>query len=421
MDRPILRDLMITDTRNILKDKHVVIIWQRFLPYHIARIKKLNERLAGMGCRLTAIEAAPLDNSYGFTDEISLRTGFNHLSLFPAKNYHQLQAGMVYEKILETLERLDPDIVFAPAINTPEGMAAVSYRVKKNKRSVMMDDAWELTYKRGRLINFIKRLIHLNIDAAFVPAPSHLSHYKKLGFPEGRIVFGIDTVDNDYFSSGSAGAGANESQLRQRLTLPRKYFLYVGRFLPKKGLETLIEAYKIYRRETAKDPWSLVLVGSGSHIDQVRESGQNVPGVVFKGPAYGSDLCSLYGLASVAVFPSLKDTWGLVINEAMASGLPVIVSTGYGAARSLVSEGENGWSFEPGDVKHLAVLMATSSKLPESELQKMGEASRRIIQDWSLDTFVEGAISAMALPRRREAGLLSNMAVKFWKGHMRTT
>jgi glycosyltransferase involved in cell wall biosynthesis len=107
------------------------------------------------------------------------------------------------------------------------------------------------------------------------------------------------------------------------------------------------------------------------------------------------------------------------VNEALASGLPVIVSRGCGAAKTLVKEGENGWTFEPGAIEELAALMAQMSSLSDSVLQDMGQASRQIVAQWGLDRFVDGVLAALKIPRRPDAGFLSNLLTRLWKGHVR--
>jgi len=132
-------------------------------------------------------------------------------------------------------------------------------------------------------------------------------------------------------------------------------------------------------------------------------------------------LCVYYSMASVFVCPSVSEPWGLVINEALASGLPVLVSTGCGAARSLVKDGNNGWTFPPGNEDALASLMLRISALLPGELQEMGDRSRNIIGNWSLDRFADGALSALTLPKHQPAGPISDALTFLWKGHVRIT
>jgi glycosyltransferase involved in cell wall biosynthesis len=398
---------------------HVAIIWQRFLPYHTARLRHLRKRLVERGDGLTAIEVASSDESYAFPDASEERD-LGHICCFPGTSYHGLKADEVLYAVLATLRRVQPDVVFAPATPFPEGMAAIRYRIESGCRTVLMDDAWEHTDRRGWVTRFIKRQIHANVDAAFIPAPSHARYFEDMGFPADRIVFGVDVVDNDYFSASTLKTRAEKESLVRSLKLAENYFLFVGRFLPRKGIEDLLISYGDYRNKVTA-PWDIVLVGTGPAFDHVRNVSSQMSGVHIAGPQFGDDLCRYYALACVLVVPSVSDPWGLVVNEGMASGLPVIVSRGCGAAKTLVLEGKNGWTFDPGDVETLTGLMCRISELSREELAKLGKVSERIIAEWSLERFSEGVFEAMSIPRRRAAGLISNLAVRLWKGRMRTT
>ena len=205
------------------------------------------------------------------------------------------------------------------------------------------------------------------------------------------------------------------ARLRAGHGLPLNYFLFVGRFLTRKGIEGLIEAYKQYRK-TSEEPWGLLLVGDGQDGAKFRSMAEGLRDVRFVGPCYGEELCRYYALAGALIVPSISDPWGLVINEGMACGLPVVVSRGCGAAKTLVQEGENGWTFESGDSETLAVLMSRLSSMPAETLDKMGERSKQIISGWSLDRFSDGVIKALTIPHRPPAGFISNLAVQLWEG-----
>jgi len=395
---------------------HIAIIWQRFLPYHVARIRHLLACCETNGHKLTVIEVASQDAAYAFPNVES--GDFDHICCFKGLSYHRLGIDEIRHKVFSNLDTMRPDVVLAPATPFPEGMAAYAYCLSAGKKAVMMDDAWEHTDQRGGLTRFIKRQIHRNIDAAFVPATSHAPYYERLGFPRERIIFGVDVVDNEYFALNAEIARTRAKAVRQRLGLPENYFLFVGRFLPRKGLECLVEAYQSYRQQVLDRQWPLVLVGSGEHLESVQKKAGGTEGIIYAGPKFGDDLASLFGLASALVVPSDIDPWALVVNEGMASSLPVIVSRGCGAAQTLVREGENGWTFEPGDANTLAHLMAVMSGLSADELAGMGEKSKDIIADWSLDRFVDGVMKAIEVPRRPSAGLLSKLATKLWKGRV---
>lgn len=400
---------------------HIAIIWQRFLPYHIARIKHLSGRLSPLGHRLSAIEVASHDISYGFpvTEIDDNGNAFKHTCCFPGMSYHQLGAKQIHQKVLSILKGLHPEIVFAPATAFPEGMAAYVYRSLSGGRAVMMDDAWEYTDRKGFPTRIAKKIIHRNIDSAFIPGGGHLSYFMEMGFPEERVIFGIQAIDNDYFREEAERARMDEITHRNLHSLPSDYFLYVGRFLPRKGLETLIKAYSGYRKRVTATPWSLVLVGDGDYLDHIKNLAGNLPEVYFAGPKFGAELCLYYGLARMLIVPSLSDPWGLVVNEGMASGLAVIVSRGCGAAKTLVQEGENGWTFEPRDDEALTKLMEKASSLPRDALNEMGRKSQSMVSEWSLDRFADGVLKAIEIPRRPPAGLISDTLTRLWKGRVR--
>ncbi|MGQ9647603.1 MAG: glycosyltransferase family 4 protein [Thermodesulfobacteriota bacterium] len=400
---------------------HIAIIWQRFLPYHIARIKHLSGRLSPLGHRLSAIEVASQDVSYGFpvTEIDDNDNGFKHICCFPEESYHKLGGKQIHKKVLNTLEGLQPDIVFAPATAFPEGMAAYAYRLYFGKKAVMMDDAWEYTDRRHFPTRIVKRMIHRNIDLAFIPGDSHLPYFTEMGFPEDRLLFGIQAIDNDYFREEAERARMDEITHRNLHSLPSDYFLYVGRFLPRKGLDTLIEAYSNYRKHAGITSWNLVLVGDGDYVDHIKKLARYLPEVYFAGPKFGAELCLYYGLARMLIAPSLSDPWGLVVNEGMASGLPVIVSRGCGAAKTLVQEGENGWTFEPGDDEALTKLMVQASSLSLDCLKEMGRKSQSIVSEWSLDRFADGVLKAIEIPRRPPAGFISDALTRLWKGQIK--
>jgi glycosyltransferase involved in cell wall biosynthesis len=175
---------------------------------------------------------------------------------------------------------------------------------------------------------------------------------------------------------------------RRLYSLPERYFLYVGRFAAEKNLFRLLEAFKLYRGSSGDRPWDLVLVGSGPDRQAIDEyiRRNDVPGVVFSGFRQIGELPAFYALAGCLVLPSLSETWGLVVNEAMAAGLPVLVSERCGCVPELVHPGLNGYVFDPLDVEELARLMALMTSR-QVDLKAMGEESRRIISLYSPESW----------------------------------
>ncbi|MBI2428152.1 MAG: glycosyltransferase family 4 protein [Ignavibacteriales bacterium] len=395
---------------------HVAIIWTKFLPYHVARINHLRKRLSAEGHRLTAIEVASKDALYPFPEQ-QVATD-DYVCIFSGRSYRALSPMAIHTRIYSTIERLAPDVVISPSTPFPSGMAAIKYCLRNNKFSAIMDDAWQLTDTRGWLIASVKKIIHKIVDAAFIPSAFHASYYERMGFPSDRIVVGVDVVDNDFYSRHSHSARERDNELRRELQLPKKYFIFVGRFIKRKGIETLLKAFRHYRSSTGSAAWDLVLVGDGIEIGEYKMTAQQIDGVHFSGAHYGEKLCAYYGLAKVMIIPSDVETWGLVVNEAMASRLPVIATSGCGAARALIEEGKNGWMFQPRDHRRLSQLMTTVSSLPDDELKEKGEHAFHTIQSYSLETFSTSALSLFSMTQRNKNLLMPNIVTRLWPGRI---
>jgi glycosyltransferase involved in cell wall biosynthesis len=150
----------------------------------------------------------------------------------------------------------------------------------------------------------------------------------------------------------------------------------------------LLDAYAGYRKAAGRSAWGLVLVGSGHEEALLRDQAKELPEVVFAGFQQMDTLPVYYGLASCLVLPSVSESWGLVVNEAMAAGLPVLVSHHCGCVPELVKPGVNGYVFNPLDTGGLARLMGLMSSR-SVDADKMGEASRRSVAVYTPETWAE--------------------------------
>ena len=133
-------------------------------------------------------------------------------------------------------------------------------------------------------------------------------------------------------------------------------------------------------------------------------------------------LRELFTGAYAFILPSKGETWGLVVNEAMASGLPVLVTNQAGCASVLVKEGINGFTFSPENIEELACLLSHMHHISKEERNKMGQKSKEVIGAWGMDRFCKGVYDAIQFVIRQEQRkpyLLSRMIIKKWKGRYR--
>lgn len=236
----------------------------------------------------------------------------------------------------------------------------------------------------------------LGLCSAFVVAgQSSLGYLKELGIAEERVFTAPNAVDALLFATLADEAKRSRLQVRERHFLPPRYFLYVGRLVRSKGVFDLLDAYAQLNAEL-RTQVGLVFVGDGGdRPDLMHSASRTGPGTIqFTGFVHRENLPEFYGLADVLVFPTHSDPWGLVVNEAMACGLPIIVTHVAGCAPDLMQNGENGYVIPPRDVASLAEAM--SKLASDSGLRsEMGKRSRERISANSPQAWAEGVLRAM--------------------------
>jgi glycosyltransferase involved in cell wall biosynthesis len=238
----------------------------------------------------------------------------------------------------------------------------------------------------------IKSRVVSCFHAGLVGGERHEAYLSQLGMDEDSIFLGYDAVDNDHFYARSGEVRDTRQDLRTRLQLPEQYFLSTCRFVPKKNLPRLVEAFGHYRENVPDFPWDLVILGDGpekSSLERKINDAGLEDCVHLPGFKQYDELPAYYGLAGAFVHASTREQWGLVVNEAMAAGLPVIVSERCGCAPDLVEEGRNGFTFDPYDPSALAGLLERVAH-GDVNREEMGRASQEIIGNWGPERFATG-------------------------------
>lgn len=204
------------------------------------------------------------------------------------------------------------------------------------------------------------------------------------------------TVDNAHFIDVAGRLRARVNETRAALDLPtdNPLILFVAKLVAGKRPYDLLTAFHRLRGQGIKA--TLVFVGSGPLEQTLQEqvADRHIPDVRFMGFRNQSELPMFYAAADMLVFPSESETWGLVINEAMCAGLPVVASEEIGAVPDLVRHGYNGFTFPAGDVEQLAVHLRALIT-DEGMRRSMGERSLEIIRGWDFERCVRGLFAAL--------------------------
>jgi glycosyltransferase involved in cell wall biosynthesis len=389
----------------------IVAIHTDFRIYWPARLRHLSNSLQKRGDSLTVIEIAGRGSAYAFAEEAG-KAGMDWICLFPNERMEDLDPATAKKAAMAKLDELNPDVVMAGAIAFTSGAAAVDWAKRNRKAVVIFDDSKKEDVKRNRLVDAIKRVIYASVDAVFCPAEDWQATYRYWGFRKAAVFCGVDVVDNAFWRKDIPG---------ELPGLPGKYFLTAGRQVKRKNFRTVIDAFVEIKKNPEYSNLALILAGDGeertSLEDAVPETDR--PSVYFYPFQSQSSLRTLYRQAQAFILPSTSEQWGLVVNEAMASGSPVIVSRPCGCVKSLVAEGENGLVFSPENTSELAACMEKILRLSSGEWQAMRAKSLEIIARWDLDRFSQGATDAIdyALKnKRRPAYFLWRFLLNGWKG-----
>jgi glycosyltransferase involved in cell wall biosynthesis len=225
---------------------------------------------------------------------------------------------------------------------------------------------------------------------------NYWTHYFGASVPQFLMPY---AVNNKYFSDLAAAATSREPELRAELGLSpnRPVILFASKLQPRKHADHLLEAYSrfISGKATQQRPY-LVIVGDGEQRANLQAQAQQ-PGfedVRFAGFRNQSELPRFFQLADVFVLPSRHEPWGLIVNEAMASGCAVIVSTDVGCHTDLITDGVEGCVFPVGDILALTEALQQVFSTPETPA-KMGEAAQRRMNAWTYQEDVQGLLGAL--------------------------
>jgi len=385
----------------------IVITHTDFRIYWPARIKGLAQQLACSGDSLYIIEIAGKGTLYSFSEE--RQDGANYYCLFPEERMEDIAPEKAGRLLYEKLEELNPDAVIAGPIAFPAGAAAVRWTRKRKKGIVIFDDARLKDLGRSAFVNFIKRRVYRNVDAVLCPSSHWDETFRFFGFDKSQLFYGLDAVDNDFWRRDPVDKPA----------LPSPFLLGVGRQAEGKNFLLLIKAFAQYKKMHA-GPLSLVLVGEGIERplleDYVREN--KIRDVHFYPFLSQEKLRAFYKSAELFVFPSLKESWGLVVNEAMASGLPVVAGDNVGCVTTLIDHGVNGYIFPSGNLSVLVNVLKDFFLLSDDDRLKMRDAALNKISHWGIPRFAAGAREAVLFARnhKKKRLFIDSVILNLWHG-----
>lgn len=294
-----------------------------------------------------------------------------------------------FEPLRARLESFRPDIMVIAGWHIPAYRRLARLFRRRSWRVMIMDNPWRGTVRQriGSITApfYVKPLA----DAVWLPGERQSVFARRLSFGSNEILRGSFSCDQPAF----------EAVYRARTTEGRpvpRVFIFVGRFVPAKGVKTLVEAYARYRANSA-EPWPLICCGVGP-LQPLLE-GQ--PGIEVAGFIQPERMASVFASAGCLVLPSEFEPWALVVHEATCAGLIVLASERVGAAVHLVQPGYNGFVFAGNDAQALAERLQHVSAKDDRKLEEMSQASHALSLQYSPRRWADTLLEEFSVRRTR--------------------
>jgi glycosyltransferase involved in cell wall biosynthesis len=365
--------------------------------YHLARLNAASEACRKLGWEFAAIQIAEMTSEHPWGD-VLLPDYVTTLLPFQEGTKPLLTDQRL---LSDALSRLNPDAVAIPGWGFDFSRTALKWCRLHQKVAVLMseskfDDAPRVWWKEK-----MKRFLSVrHFSSSLVGGQKHRDYLRRLGMRDQQIFDGYDIVDNQYFVDrvDRFRTSSNDGD-RPECVHGRRYFIAVNRFIARKNLVTLIEAYAEFRsRFLSTTEMDLVLLGDGPQRAELESlvARHNLQHCVhFPGFQTYREICRWYAFADVFVHPALTEQWGLVVNEAMASALPVILSNTCGCYPDLLLDNVSGLSFDPTDRNALADQLRLLAGNEPLRRQMGGAGREHILKNYSPQRFADGLISAV--------------------------
>ena len=330
--------------------RQLVFAWDQFGPYHMDRLEALGAHFAGHA-EIIGIELVKSGEIYGWAPTGAGRS-FRKVTLFPDRKRPEIgtlaHATKLVRACLATGAR---DIFLCDFQVAAIFLAAVTLRVL-GRRVVIMQDSKFDDKPRWLLREVGKWALYLPYSAALVGGARTKSYLEFLGLAPERVAIGYDAIALDRLAQLAELPPAPDG-----MPHAARHFTAIARFVPQKNLGAAIDAYALYRR-TAASPRQFHLCGAGPLEAELKARADGIPGIVFRGFLQEAEIAKTLAASLALLLPSLEEPFGLVVNEAIAFGVPVILSENCGARDLIVKSAVNGYLVEPDNVEGMAHFMS---------------------------------------------------------------
>ena len=301
--------------------------------------------------------------------------------------------GIVNPELPQQIEAYKPDAILIYGWAYSGHLKAIRYF--KNKVPVFFRGDSTLLNEQKGIKSFLKSIflkwVYSHIHHAFYVGTNNKAYFKRYGLKEDQLSFAPHAIDNARFQTDHLQQ-TQEIRASLNITDDDILILYAGKFEPVKNIKTLVSAFANITQLNVH----LLLVGNGVDEPDLVSYAKtnNIERLHFLNFVNQSYIPAVYQAADIYCLPSISESWGLAVNEAMACSKAVLVSNKVGCAVDLVFPGKNGDIFEAANVDDLTKKLIQLINTGKNGLLQMGEYSQQIIKNWDFETQVK-AIEAV--------------------------
>lgn len=320
------------------------------------------------------------------------------------RSLDQVSFGERREALFRIFDAYQPDVLNITGYFDWAQVLLMFYARWKGVKVVISSESSSADHNRSAWKEWIKKMIVSRANAFFCFGKTSAEYLEKLGVAESAIkVRNAAVIDEQVIRRRYEEAKKEIAANAFTNPISRK-FVYVGRLAQEKNLKTLILAFAHVIKTTGSD-WKLLFVGDGperNNLEKLAAESGVASQVIFAGGFPWYQVPGWLAQSDVLVLPSKSEPWGLVVNEAMVCGMPVIVSKTCGCAGDLVRDGANGFTFDHSSQaeleQHMTFFIHNSDRIAE-----MGRESLKLIAPFAsgpVATQMAAAYRALATDRK---------------------
>jgi glycosyltransferase involved in cell wall biosynthesis len=383
----------------------VLILNNDFRVYWKGRLAYLRQFLYSKEIDFYAIELFGKGSPYTFDSYETHESWWT--CLFPNNSSEELSKVQIKKALFTALAEIDPDVIITSSIVFYPGAMGIQWAKRNKRKFIIFEDIRHLQVKRNFVVQWVKNLITAQVDCLWFPSKEYYADYSYFHNKKIHFFYGFNCIDNRLF------------RYKETKQLDNKTIICVARLVPIKNIDRLLQAWQLI--EQNKPGYKLRIIGNGPEYDHLNKlkSDLNLKAVEFLGAVDNNAIPEYLYRSDAFILSSLSESWGMVVNEAMAAGLPVLLSRNINAGMSLLKDGINGFSFDPLSVKDIADTIFKFIDLDAEAKKSMSLRSLEMIDSMTFEKMgdqLHEILITINKKGNKRPSLIASLVMNLWDG-----